>query len=381
MQILDTLITLDVIDWDKTPAKIKTIQLDSQTRYVDAIIQDKGVTYDIGENATVTLTVIRPDKTGVQITGQTKAHVESSPMGEAVTTYGAYAEFTPTALAVKGKLDAQFMITSGGQVLRTEIFTVANGEALDASTSEWAGEYQGYNLDELVQSVNESSAKVDAMETEVGELKSGFNGIEGDVGTLKGLKYLNSNAITLLTTILESAVYDDDMSGNIQSLITELNKSPFTQTETLAPIVTGEVNSTTFAYSQGTWQSTFVFEAGEIRGGLLRFTYDPDIAKKFNAVVYILDENDNPLKWTSYFSPENINVQGEWTPKYSNAGEGSGYSQTIDSFSVQIPSGCRAFVWVRAYYDTIIDGVTVTDIQGSFRNWAMNGGITVTVEG
>ena len=177
MQILDTLITLDVIDWDKTPAKIKTIQLDSQTRYVDAIIQDKGVTYDIGENATVTLTVIRPDKTGVQIAGQTKAHVESSPTGEAVTTYGAYAEFTPTALAVKGKLDAQFMITSGGQVLRTEIFTVANGEALDASTSEWAGEYQGYNLDELVQSVNESVAKVDAMEDDVSDLKEGLNEI------------------------------------------------------------------------------------------------------------------------------------------------------------------------------------------------------------
>ena len=177
MQILDTLITLDVIDWDKTPAKIKTIQLDSQTRYVDAIIQDKGVTYDIGENATVTLTVIRPDKTGVQITGQTKAHVESSPTGEAVTTYGAYAEFTSAALAVKGKLDAQFMITSGGQVLRTEIFTVANGEALDASTSEWAGEYQGYNLDELVQTVNTAAAKVDAMEDDVSTLKEGLTSI------------------------------------------------------------------------------------------------------------------------------------------------------------------------------------------------------------
>ena len=177
IQILNTQITLDLYDYDKTPAKIKTIQLDSQTRYVDAIIQREGVTYDIGENATVTLTVIRPDKTGVQITGQTKAHVESSPTGEAVTTYGAYAEFTPTALAVKGKLDAQFMITSGEQVLRTEIFTVANGEALDASTDTWAGEYQGYNLDELVQNVNEAVAKVDAMEDDVSELKEGLSSI------------------------------------------------------------------------------------------------------------------------------------------------------------------------------------------------------------
>lgn len=212
-------------------------------------------------------------------------------------------------------------------------------------------------------------------------LMEGLRDIEGDVGALKGLKYLNSNAITLLATILGSAVYDGDMSGNIQSLITELNKSPFTQTETLVPIITGEVNSTTFAYTQGTWQSTFVFEAGEIRGGLLRFTYDPDIAKNFNAVIYILDENDDPLKWTPYYSPENLNVEGEWNPKYSNAGEGSGFSLTIGSFSVQIPSGCRAFVWVRATYQTQIDGTVVTDTQGSFRNWAMNGGITVTVEG
>ena len=51
IQILNTQITLDLYDYDKTPAKIKTIQLDSQTRYVDAIIQREGVTYDIGENA------------------------------------------------------------------------------------------------------------------------------------------------------------------------------------------------------------------------------------------------------------------------------------------------------------------------------------------
>lgn len=173
MQILESLITLDVYDYDQTPTKIKTIQLDSETRYVDAIIQYKGQTYDIGQDATVTLTVIRPDKdrTGVQITGETKAHVESSSEGAAVTTYGAYAEFTPTSLAVKGTLKCQFMITSGGQVLRTEIFTVTNGEALDASTSEWAGEYQGYNLDELVQNVNEAVAAVEEMESDVSDLK------------------------------------------------------------------------------------------------------------------------------------------------------------------------------------------------------------------
>ena len=34
IQILNTQITLDLYDYDRTPAKVKTIQLDSKTRYV-----------------------------------------------------------------------------------------------------------------------------------------------------------------------------------------------------------------------------------------------------------------------------------------------------------------------------------------------------------
>ena len=174
IQILNTQITLDLYDYDKTPAKIKTIQLDSKTRYVDATIQYRGATYDIGQDTEVVLTVIRPDGTGVQITGEPIAHTESSPEGGAVTTYGAYAEFTPAALAKKGALKAQFMLISGDQVMRTEIFTIANEVALDESTDTWAGEYQGYNLDELVQNVNTAVGKVNAMAQDVSELKSGF---------------------------------------------------------------------------------------------------------------------------------------------------------------------------------------------------------------
>lgn len=175
IQILNTQITLDLYDYDKTPAKIKTIQLDSKTRYVDAIIQYRGATYDIGQDTEVVLTVIRPDGTGVQITGEPIAHTESSPEGGAVTTYGAYAEFTPAALAKKGALKAQFMLISGDQVMRTEIFTIANEVALDESTDTWAGEYQGYNLDELVQNVNSAVATVEGMESDVSDLKEGLS--------------------------------------------------------------------------------------------------------------------------------------------------------------------------------------------------------------
>lgn len=151
---IETTIILDLYDHDATPSTIKAIQLDSNTRYVAAVIRDKGETYDIGASAGVTLTVIRPDRTGVQITGSPRAQSEFTPGGEEVVTYGAYAELSQTALAVKGTLKAQFMFTSGEQVLRSEIFAINCGEALDASTSEWADEYQGWNLDEFAAIVN-----------------------------------------------------------------------------------------------------------------------------------------------------------------------------------------------------------------------------------
>ena len=177
LTIIERNVQLDLYDHDLTPSKIKAIALDSKTRYVGAEIHNGGQTYDVGQNTGVTLTIIRPDKTGVQITGETFTYA----VGEGETVYGAYAELTQTALAISGTLKAQFMLTSGDQILRTETFDINNGVALDAEVSEWAGEYQGYNLDELVQSVNESSAKVDAMEADVSELKSGLNAAETDI--------------------------------------------------------------------------------------------------------------------------------------------------------------------------------------------------------
>lgn len=151
---IEPTIILDLYDHDTTPSTIKAIQLDSNTRYVAAVIRNKGEIYDIGANTTVTLTVIRPDKTGVQITGSPRAQSEFTPGGEEVITYGAYAELSQTALAVSGTLKAQFMFTSGEQILRTEIFSINNGVALDATVSEWADEYQGWNLDEFAAIVN-----------------------------------------------------------------------------------------------------------------------------------------------------------------------------------------------------------------------------------
>lgn len=171
---IETTIILDLYDHDTTPTKIKAIALDSKTMYVLASLRNNGNVYDAGQDTSVTLTIIRPDNVGVQITGETRQIVDLAPEGE-VTVYGVYAELTQTALAVKGTLRAQFMLTSGDQILRTEIFTINCGEALDASTSEWAGEYQGYNLDELVQNVNSAVAAVKGMESDVSDLKEGLS--------------------------------------------------------------------------------------------------------------------------------------------------------------------------------------------------------------
>ena len=150
LTIIERNVQLDLYDHDITPSKIKTIALDSKTRYVGAEIHNGGQTYDIGQSTTVTLTIIRPDKTGVQLTGETFSYL----VGEGETVYGAYAELTQTALAVSGTLKAQFMLTSGDQILRTEIFSINNGVALDATVSEWAEQYQGYNLDEFAAIIN-----------------------------------------------------------------------------------------------------------------------------------------------------------------------------------------------------------------------------------
>ena len=204
MQNVNTSIYLDIYNHDTTPSVIKAISLDSHTRFVSAVIQDRGALYDIGQDTTVTLTVIRPDGTGVQITGQPEAHTDITPEDTEVTTYGAYAELSQAALAVDGTLQAQFMLTSGEQILRTEIFTINVGKALDASTSTWAGEYQGYNLDELVQDVSELKEELEAIEvsTNLDITTNGFVDTSGRVqtgdGTWKRSRYIPIDSINTL---------------------------------------------------------------------------------------------------------------------------------------------------------------------------------------
>lgn len=170
-----TTLVLDVIDRDQTQGVVKAIALDSKTRYVQATVVQHGLDYDVDPNAVVTLTILRPDNVGVQITGSV---VDVDNADRTGTIKGVYAELSQAALAKSGTLKAQFKMTAGEQILRTEIFQVKNGIALDGETSEWADQYEGYNLDELVQSVNSAVATVTEMETDVSDLKSGLSELQ-----------------------------------------------------------------------------------------------------------------------------------------------------------------------------------------------------------
>lgn len=143
---------LDVYDHDTTPTTIKTIALDSQTRYVRAYLQKRGEVYQPDLNATVKLIALRPDKVGVEGTGLVAELVPAS--GDDAAIYGLTAEITQAMLAVRGAVLFQFKMEVGTEILRTEVFKANNGRALDGDAEGWTDEYQGYNLDELAEKVD-----------------------------------------------------------------------------------------------------------------------------------------------------------------------------------------------------------------------------------
>lgn len=158
---IEKILTLDVYNHDGVQPVVKAIACDKQTRYVDAIIKYDKADYSVASDASVKLYIIRPDNVGVEITGEVQQVVND----EDFTAYmGVRAELTQAALAKSGRLRAQFKITSGEQILRTSQFVINTGEALDESTDDWSGQYQGYNLDELVENVNSAVDTVKRME-------------------------------------------------------------------------------------------------------------------------------------------------------------------------------------------------------------------------
>lgn len=139
-------LVLDVYDHDQTQSTIKAIALDDNSRFVRAQLTDRSQPYTIPQNAAVTLTVLRPDKVAVTTIGSTYDYEiniggEYDPeTGEEITPstdetyYGVTAELSQEALAKAGICLGQFKIVDGTQTLRTEMFKINNGRALDGET-------------------------------------------------------------------------------------------------------------------------------------------------------------------------------------------------------------------------------------------------------
>lgn len=200
---LQTNVVLDVYDHDGTRPQIKSIALDDNTRYVFARLTYKGQTYDIGSGATVKLIIIRPDKVGAQVIGEAKEYEDYNEDETVSNVYGAYAELDQPAIAVAGTLLGQFIITSGDQILRSQIFAVNNGQALDAD--EWAGQYDGYNLDEMATSIETNTADIVTLEADVSQIKEDFTDLEAFVnlssGKLKNIPMSRSGTASDLSVV------------------------------------------------------------------------------------------------------------------------------------------------------------------------------------
>ena len=315
---IEKTIALDVYDHNTTPSVIKAIQLDTGTRNVSAVIQNSGQAYDIGQNAAVSLTVLRPDKTKVQITGQTFSY---TGYGSDATAYGAKADLSDVALAIKGNLKAQFKITSGAQELRTEIFTINNGEALDAGDGDWAGDLDGHNLDEMAQDISETKAAVAEMESDISDLKEGFNNLKDCFVEDRG-----EGEVVTLTNELNA----DDMYSNQANILYALKNNSFEN----GVATIGSANSTeqnpfyNVACSKGVgnWLVGFKYRLTKI---------DPNLVNPSNMAIFLGSQKTNyGVNW------------GEWI-RYSDTLSGDlsrlrlavyGFTNglTADQFTIEI---------------------------------------------
>lgn len=218
---VQSLITLDVYDHDTTPSTIKSIACDDNTRYVMAELTEQGAEYDLPSDASVSLTVLRPDRTGVGITGSPYPYTVTDVDDEGEETervkYVAYAELDQAAIAIAGKLYAQFKITVGTQILRTEIFVINNGRALDAEITDWSGDYQSYNLDELVERLNNAIEEMSAIQEYV-DIKVAASVAER-ISVTDSTLVINTSAPDVSETVAAIHSYVDTKIANLRTYV------------------------------------------------------------------------------------------------------------------------------------------------------------------
>ena len=300
-------ITLDVYDHDGTKPTVKAIALDNDTRYVLANITNRGARYDIGSTPTVQLIVIRPDKVGVQIAGQPQEIVVGVEDETPITAYGAYAELDQPALAISGTLLGQFKITSGDQILRTQIFQILNGEALDSDT--WAGDYDGYNLDELVADVAEAVEKVGDLETDVAQIKEDFADLEAFVnlssGKLKNIPMSRSGTASDLSVVykygkvtLNGTIANNNVVLEADSDITAVKEGiPYRQGIN-SGLISDNASARRKPITAGRYRVVFNMLSGSVTKGGVTYTDNDDFGTANVVNAFLLKPDATTVSYT-----------------------------------------------------------------------------------
>lgn len=199
-------LTLDVYDHDVSEVSMKAIACDNTARRVRARFLKLGSAYDIGNDAVVFLTVVRPDGVGVSVRCATILFT-----GE-YNGFGAEGGLSDAALEVKGTALGQFVIRNETEVIRSEIFKIEVGRALDQDTEEWADSYQGYNLEELIQKLEVATSTVE-IDGSTMRIKTTSDGASYYLYVDEKIAELKQEASTAVNITVSDAVYITTSGG------------------------------------------------------------------------------------------------------------------------------------------------------------------------
>ena len=280
---IQKVVTLDVYDHDSTTSTVKTIAFDNDTRYVAAEIRNEGQRLDIGPDSDVRLTIIRPDKVGVSISGEpyqfeyshSDGNIDPETGQEIIVTdtyYGAYAELTQAAISVAGVIYAQFKITSGSQILRTEIFLISNGRALDVEPDSWAGEYDRYDVigTELLERMEAAEAKANKASSDIRGYASRIATAEAKLNDIADINAEDSSLIITTSTPssqkrLTPSYITDSASGAVAHFVDGADNIPMKSVKVnIAPVQSGSGDpSPSNVRAISGWSSVKVTRAGK----------------------------------------------------------------------------------------------------------------------
>lgn len=195
-------LTLDVYDHDLSEVSMKAIACDNTARRIKVRFLKSGATFDIENDAVVFLSVIRPDGVGVSVRASTIPYTDGG------TVYGAEVGLSNAALEVKGTAYGQFVIRTGvDEVLRSEIFKIEVGRALDQETEEWADNYQGYNLEEIMQKLEVALCSIKTDGTTIAITTQTDSGTKYYLYVDEKIDELRQEASTAVSVTVSDAVY------------------------------------------------------------------------------------------------------------------------------------------------------------------------------